>query len=161
MPAPALPPRALLATLLAALALGLRAAEPAAKPATTGVREIRATAPIKNFRLPTFNVAGYRESILYAAEARLPVNNRIEASEVEFISFTGDAAEGIDVMLAAPTAILFPQERRIEGIDTVRLERADLTVTGADWRYDHTTRRVMIGRDARIIFRAPLPDLLN
>jgi hypothetical protein len=50
---------------------------------------------------------------------------------------------------------------RSSGPETVRLERLDLTVTGADWSYDHPARRIIINRDAHVILRAPLGDILK
>lgn len=139
---------------LAAFALGLASVTLLAAPQAT------ATAPIKNFRLPTFTDEGFRQTMIRAVEARLPSAERIDATELELTLFTGDAADEIDAMLAAPVASIFPKKQFASGPDTVRLERIDLTVTGADWSYDHAAQKIVIKRDAHVILRAPLGDIL-
>lgn len=144
-------------SFFATLALGLAASPLPAAPQAT------ASAPIINFRLPTFTDEGFRQTMIRAAEARLPDPARIDATEVELTLFTGDADEQIDVMLAAPTATIFPRKQLATGPDTVRIERADLTVTGADWSYEHGTRvkKIIIRRDAHVTMRATLGDILK
>lgn len=148
----------LAAGLLLAAALPAAPKPPAApEPAA----QLASTAPVKNFRLPTFTDEGYRRTMLRAGEARLPDPTRIELVEMELTLFTGRADEGIDSMLAAPAATFLPEKLFASGPETVRLERLDLTVTGADWSYDHPARRIIINRDAHVILRAPLGDILK
>jgi len=160
--------RLIVCPLLLALGCALpavRAAEPAAgkKPAREAKRleQIRASAPIKNFRLPTFTVQGYREFMLRAGEAIIPDAYRIEVKEMELTLFTRTAADEIDAMLAAPSATFFPKVQIVSGDDTMRLERSDLSVSGAGWTYDHKTRKLIITRDARVTFHAPIGDIIK
>lgn len=121
-----------------------------------------APAPIKNFRLPLFTDAGHRQLMIRAGEASLPDRAaRIEALELELTLFTGRADEQIEAMLATPAATLIPEKLFASGPSTVRLERADLTLTGADWSYDHRTRTIIIQRDAHVVFRSAVGDLLK
>lgn len=137
-------------------ALGIPAARSAPHP------EVTATAPVKNFRLPTFTDEGFRHTII-RAEAALPAadQTRIDLVEMELTLFTGQADEQIEAMLAAPSATFFPKKLVATGGETVRLERSDLTVTGADWSYDHPARKVVIKRDAHVIFRSAIGDILK
>lgn len=157
-------PRRCVPAVVASLVLGpwswvipaASAAEPpAAQPRAT------ASAPVKNFRLPTFTTEGFRQIMIRAAEARLPDPARIDAFELELTLFTGDADEEIEAMLASPRAILFPEKQLATGPDSVRLERIDLTVTGSDWSYDHLAKKIVIQRDAHVVMRATLGDILK
>lgn len=123
--------------------------------------KVAARAPIKNFRLPTFTAEGFRHTMLRAAEARVPDPSRIDVVEMELTLFTGLKDEQIDAMLAAPVASFFPEKLLASGERTVRLERSDLTLTGADWTYDHPASTITIRRDAHLIFRAPIGDILK
>lgn len=146
--------RIALAAGLPALAIAATLAQAAPKAATV--------APIKNFRLPVFTEEGFRQTMIRAAEARLPSPGRIEGTEVEVTLFNGKAGEQIDAMLAAPSATLFPEQQLATGAESVRLERIDLTVTGSDWSYQHgeQTQKIIIRRDAHVVIRLPLGDLL-
>lgn len=139
--------------LLLALPAFLLAADAAPK--------VAARAPIKNFRLPTFTVEGFRHTMLRAAEARVPDPSRIDVTEMELVLFSGQADEAIDAMLAAPVATFFPEKLLASGDRTVRLERSELTLTGADWTYDHPASTITIRRDAHLVFRAPIGDILK
>ncbi len=130
-------------------------------PVARSAPQATATAPIKNLRLPTFTDAGHRHTILRAAEARLPDPARIDVVEMELTLFTGLPDEQIDVMLAAPSAAFVPEKLFVSGDETVRLERTDLTVTGAHWSYDHGAKKILINRDAHVIMRAALGDILK
>lgn len=132
---------------------------PAARSAPQA--QVTATAPVKNFRLPTFTDEGFRHVIIRADEARLPDPARIDLVEMELTLFTGRADEQIEAMLAAPSATFFPHKLFATGGETVRLERSDLTVTGADWSYDHKARKIVIKRDAHVIFRSAIGDILK
>lgn len=123
--------------------------------------QVTATAPVKNFRLPTFTDEGWRRLMVVAAEARLPDPARVDLVEMELTLFTGRADEQIDAMLAAPVATFLPEKQFASGAETVRLERSDISVTGADWSYDHPARKIIIRRDAHVTFHAALGDILK
>lgn len=170
--------RASIFPLLLAAATLATAAEPAAKtsaktpakpaakeakdsPAKSRADQIRAASPIKNFRLPTFTVEGYREFMLRAGEAIIPDPSRIDVREMELTVFTRDKKEQIDSMIAAPSATFLPKEQIVSGKETVRMERSDLTVTGSDWTYDHKNQKLIIARDGYILLRAPIGDVIK
>ena len=147
------------AALLSALAFG---------SAAFAAPEATASAPVKAFRLPTFTDEGFRQTMIRAAEARLPDPSRVEATELELTLFTGRADEQIEAMLAAPIAVILPKTQFASGPETVRVERIDLTLTGADWSYDHAAqkdgrpaRKIIIRRDAHVVMRATLGDILK
>jgi hypothetical protein len=64
-------------------------------------------------------------------------------------------------MLAAPSASFFPKDQVAQGDESMRLERTDLTVTGASWTYDHKAQKLTITSDAHIILRAPIGDVIK
>lgn len=134
---------------------------PQARSAPASAPQITATAPVKNLRLPTFTEQGFRRTMLRAEEARLPDPARIDVTEMELTLFTGLADEQIDSMLAAPSATFLPEKLFASGAESVRLERADLTVTGTDWTYDHAARKITINHDAHVTLRAALGNILK
>lgn len=130
-------------------------------PATQASPKVAASAPIKNFRLPTFNEEGFRHVMLRAAEARVQSPEHIDVTEMELTLFTGLEDEQIESMLAAASASFFPAKLLATGTESVRLERSDLTITGSDWSYDHNDKKVVINRDAHVIFRSAIGDILK
>ncbi len=119
-----------------------------------------ASAPIKNFRLPTFTPEGHRQLMLRAAEATQAAPDRVDVLDLDLTRHTGRADEAVDARLTAPSATFWTEKLVAAGTRTVRLERADLVLTGADWTYDHQAQTVIIRREARVVFNRPLEKIL-
>ena len=56
-------------------------------------------------------------------------------------------------MLERPTCV--------EESITVRVVRDDFEVSGEQWSYDHAAKTVTIGKNARNVIRATLPDIIR
>ncbi len=134
--------------LLGALPLGLSA------------QAITAGTPVESFRLPTFTREGHR-SMLLQGSAALVTASRIELREMTLTLFSGDARNLVETVILSPVATVNPESEQVEGAGVVRVIRDDLEITGQGWHYDHAQKKVSITRDARIVFRAQLPDILK
>lgn len=134
--------------LLGALPLGLSA------------QTLTAGTPVESFRLPTFTREGHR-SMLLQGSAALVTAARIELREMTLTLFSGDARNLVETVILSPVATVNPEREEVEGAGVVRFIRDDLEITGHGWRYDHAQKKVSITRDARIVFRAQLPDILK
>lgn|SRR5690606_23666389 len=148
-----------LALVCALLALCAATALPAADELK--VKDIKASAPIKNFRLPTFTDDGWRDMMLRAAEARVLSAERIEVSDMKLVLYTHDAINQPETTVTSPLAVALPAAQRVEGADTVHVLRNDLELTGRDWSYDHVAKKITIGQDAHVILQTEIKDLLK
>jgi hypothetical protein len=149
-----MPPLRLLSSLLLAAAL----AAPAAAQVST---RVSSDAPIVNFRLPTFTDDGFRAWLVRGSEARLISAREIDVSELTMTVFSGDAAERVTTMILSPAARLLPEQQVVHGPGALRVIDDEFEATGEQWRYDHREKRVSIGRNVRVAFRAQLKDLLQ
>jgi hypothetical protein len=129
--------------------------------ATDPAPSIKPSAPIKNFRLPTFNKAGTRTTFIRADEARFVTASEIHVKDVQFTIFTKDGTGGFDTVLLAPRAIFKTDKQVVSGDEMFRLIRMDIEVTGEQWSYHHAEKRVFIGRNARVIYQEPLKDIIK
>lgn len=123
--------------------------------------EIKSSAPIQNFRLPSFDKAGVRTSFMRADEAVIVSNTQIDAKNMNFTLFTGDGSGRIDSILLSPSATAFTDKRIVTGKESVRFLRDDVEVTGEQWTYFHQEKRVLIRNNARVTFRDELKDLIK
>jgi hypothetical protein len=135
------------------------AADPAAKPAVT------LSAPSKGIRLPAFNEQGHRTSLLTAAEGRLINPGQIDATNLDLVIYPGDGTTRVETRLTAPTASLFLKNTaapRASGKESVRLVHENaIDATGEDWAYDHGQKKLWINKNVRLVFPAPLQDILK
>lgn len=121
-------------------------------------------APVKKFRLPSFNDQGFRTSLLEGDEARIISSSQIDMREMHLTLFSGDETNAVDTTLLAATAtvrILEKNQIAVEGRDSVRLVRSDLDVAGENWSYRHSDKRLTIGKNVRVVIHAELGDILK
>jgi hypothetical protein len=117
--------------------------------------------PARNWTLPLFTKEGYRQMILKGDLVRPVTTDRIDITGMNFTVFSGRPDAKIDSVLLSPTATFLVNEREARGPDAVRLVRDDLEVTGVDWTYLYNEKKVLIGRNAHVVFHAALPDILK
>lgn len=140
------------------LALAICTAGPAAAQIST---RVSSDAPVVNFRLPTFTDDGYRAWLVRGSEARLISAKEIDVNEFTMTVFTGDATERITTMILSPVARLLPEQQVVHGPGSIRVIDDEFEASGQDWRYAHQEKRVSIGKNVRVAFRAQLKDLLQ
>ena len=139
--------------VLLAAATPLFAAEPPA--------QIRPSAPIKEFRLPSFDKDGQKTSFMRAAEALFVTATQVDVKELQLTLFTKDGTGGFDTVLLAPSATFKTDQQIVSGKDQVRLIRLDVEVIGEQWSYNHPEKRVIIAKNTRVIFQEELKDIIK
>lgn len=154
-------PRASLRLLLVLPLAGLAAMVAHAQQSGFKIKEINSSAPIKNFRLPTFTPEGWRDMMLKAGEARVINAQRIEVRDLHLTLFTDDIINQPETVVTSPQAVALPEAQHVEGADTVHVKRNDFELTGRDWSYDHPTRTIVIGADAHVVLQTEISNLLK
>ena len=134
---------------------------PAAHAAPTA--SVIANAPVKNWKLASFNDAGFRIRLLRGSEARYINATQIDIVDLNFAQFYGDGSTRTESVLLAPTAsvLIEGEKQQLRGDDSMRLIRDDLEATGEKWTYDHTGKKLIITQNVRVVFHAPLKDILK
>jgi hypothetical protein len=122
---------------------------------------LTAPAPARNYTLSLFSEQGYHSMHVRGASADLRNPARIGLSELTLTLFSGDASRRVDTIILSPEAVLVPESQQVSGPSAVRVIRDDLELTGQDWHYDHAGKKILIRRNARIVFRAELSDILK
>ena len=123
--------------------------------------QIKSSAPIKNFRLPSFDKAGVRTSFMHADEAIIVSNTQIDAKNMNFTLFTGDGSGRIDCILISPAATANTDKQIVTGPNSVHFMHDDVDLTGEQWTYFHQEKRVLIKNNAQVTFRDELKDLIK
>ncbi len=123
--------------------------------------DVKSSAPVKNFRLPTFNKEGMRTTFLRAGEAVIVSNTRIDVKDMNLTMFTNDDSGRIESVLLSPSATFLTEQQIVSGKESVRFIRDDVEVTGEQWTYRHQQKRVLIEKNARVTFRDELKDILK
>ena len=133
-------------------------------PFSRAQSSVIANAPVKNFRLPSFNDEGHRTSLLRGSEARYASAHQIDIVDLHFAQFRGDGTTETNNILLAPSASVLMKEQNqivITGRESMRLINKDLEATGENWSYDHADRRLIMNQNVRVVFHAELTGLLD
>lgn len=118
--------------------------------------------PAKNWVLPLFtDQEGYRLMTLRGSEAHAVGANRIDITDLNITSFSGDASARVDTLLLSAAAHFFPNEKRATGEKSVRYIRDDMEVTGERWSFVQAEKRVLIHQNVRVVLHAQLPAILK
>jgi hypothetical protein len=136
-------------------ALALAAAVSAA------AQEIVVAPPAKNWTLPLFTKEGFRQMTLRGDEVQPISNNQVDIIGMNFTVFSGGPEAKVDSVLLSPKATFLIAEKIARGSDSVRLIRDDIDVKGYDWTYFYNEKKVLINRNAHVVFHAALPDMLK
>lgn len=125
------------------------------------MQQIKTTAPIKDFRLPAFDKDGKRTTFIRADEALIVSPTQIDAKNMHFTLFTKDGSGAFDTVVLAPSATLLTDKKFISGQESVRLLRSDVEVTGEQWSFDQPGQRVIINKNAKVIFQEELKSVIK
>jgi len=98
--------------------------------------------------------------LLQGSQAIVRPNN-IEFADLNLTLFSGNEKADVVTVLLSPNATAEPEDETVHGSGTVRVIRDDLEITGTNWTYDHRQKKVSIAANARITFKAQLPDILK
>ena len=146
---------------LVSISLSLLVAAVTAVAAEKASPAVKPSAPIKEFRLPTFDKDGKRATFMRASEALFVTPTRIDVKEMHLTTFTKDGSGAFDTIILSPTATFLTDKQIVSGTGPVRLIRVDLEVTGEQWSYNHLEKRVLIGNNARVTFQDELKDIIK
>ncbi len=135
---------------------------PAAAPITATPGDGTVGPPAKNWVLPLFtDKEGYRSMTIRGSEAHSVGDDRIDITDLNITTFSGDAAAVVDTVLLASFARFFPDEKRATGEKFVRMIRDDMEVTGEEWSFNQGEKRVLIHKNVRLVLHSPLPAILK
>ncbi|HEX2100723.1 MAG TPA: hypothetical protein VHF69_08675 [Candidatus Synoicihabitans sp.] len=139
--------------------VGLAALAP--NPFVAQVPQISSPAPVKNYSISFFSEQGFHSMLIRGGAANLQDPRNIVVSNLTLTRYSGDSSRRVETVILSPEAVLQPETQVVTGPAAVRLVRDELELTGEDWRYEHHGKKILIRRNARIVFQAELSDLLK
>jgi hypothetical protein len=125
---------------------------------------IKPDAPAEGIKLLQYSDAGFRKSMLRGTQAHYVDKNHVDVTDMTLTLFTGDQTNAVDTMLLSPQARASLEDRDVSvgGDGTVRLIRTDdFEVTGEQWTYNHTDKKILIKKNVHVIIHAELQNLLK
>ena len=119
-----------------------------------------ADSPIRDFRLALFDdETGRKTSDLRGGTALYHGNEQVELRNFTLLLLNRRGTLALKV--AGPKALLHVKPRIAEGDDTIEVQGPGYALAGKRWRCDEPARTITIREDARVVFQAPLLDILK
>jgi hypothetical protein len=129
--------------------------------AGAGAQDIAVAPPARNWILPLFTKEGFRQMTLRGDEVHPITSDRVYIIGMNFTVFTSKADSKVDTVLLSPEGTFMISERIAHGDKSVRLIRDDAEATGDGWVYYYNEKKVLILKNAHVVFQAALPDILK
>jgi hypothetical protein len=117
--------------------------------------------PARNWTLPLFTKEGYRQMTIRGDEVRPVSSDRVDVIGMNVTVYSGTPEAKIDSVLLSPKATFLIGEKLAQGDGAVRLIRDDVEVNGQSWWYSYNEKKVLIHRNAHVVFHSALPDILK
>jgi hypothetical protein len=144
------PQKSLLAAVLILACAGAAAAQ-----------DVPVAPPARNWVLPLFTKEGYRQMTLRGDEVHPISSDQIDIIGMNFTVFSGKPDSKVDTVLLSPEGTFMINEKVAHGDKSVRLVRDDAEATGDGWVYYYNAKKVLILKNAHVVFQAALPDILK
>lgn len=117
-------------------------------------------APILHFRLPMFGEQGYKTWELRGVEGIYVNEDEAIVNGLDLLVFSGDASLWLENRIRSPQARIHFGASRATGAGSLFVSGAAFTIEGSDWEWDGVARRIVVRRQARVVFEDEL-DILR
>lgn len=118
-------------------------------------------APIKNFKLPMFDNAGMKTWDLRGEEARYHSQDRVDLFRMNLKIFESDGSGAVRIEIRSPHATVLANQHVVSGEDSIHVLNEDFEISGKDYTWRGREMSVTIRNDVRVVFKAPLQDILK
>lgn len=129
--------------------------------AVTAHAQMTPDAPIKNFKLPMFNNAGVKVWDLRGDEARYLNQDRVDLFRMNLKIFETDGSGAVRIEIISPQATVAANQQVVSGSESIQVLNEDFEISGKDYTWRGREMSVTIRDDVRVVFKAPLQDILK
>lgn len=117
--------------------------------------------PARNWVLPLFTKEGFRQMTIRGDEVHPVSSDQVDISGMNVTVYSGDSQAKVDSVLSSPEASFMISEKIARGAHSVHLVRDDAEVTGEGWTYFYNEKKVLIARNAHVVFHVAMPGILR
>ncbi|KAB2646252.1 MAG: hypothetical protein WCO38_06220 [Verrucomicrobiota bacterium] len=117
--------------------------------------------PGLQWKLPLFTKEGFR-SMSLRGDRVIPIgSDRIDVDNIEIMVFSGDKKQTVSTILLSPKASYYAKAAEVKGSGEVRVIRDNGEISGENWQYKRVGEKISIRRNARVVFKEQVTDMLR
>lgn len=117
--------------------------------------------PGLQWKLPLFTKEGYRSMSLRGDRVVPMGSDRIDVDNIEIMVFSGDKKQAVTTILLSPKASYYSKSAEVKGSGEVRVIRDNGEISGENWDYKRMSEKISIRRNARVVFKEQVTDMLR
>jgi hypothetical protein len=117
--------------------------------------------PGLQWKLPLFTKEGYRSMSLRGDRVVPMGSDRIDVDNIEIMVFSGDKKQAVTTILLSPKASYYSKSAEVKGSGEVRVIRDNGEISGENWDYKRQGEKISIHRNARVVFKEQVTDMLR
>lgn len=118
-------------------------------------------APVIKFKLPMFNKEGFKVWDMQGDKGTYLSDEEVEVETMLLHIFSGDEETVVEATVESPQAMLLIKQDRAYGSEEIEVEGARYYLTGREWEWNGTHKRMTINKDVRVVFEQSLGTLLS
>jgi len=119
-------------------------------------------APIENFKLPGFDPeTGYRTWELKGSEVSYVDENQVLIQDMVLTSFQGRSGVVVDFKIESPKASMFLKDGVARGDSPIRVTGDGFVLVGRDWSFENKQKKLVIRKNARVVFEQNLDYIIK
>lgn len=118
-------------------------------------------APVVNFKLPMFNKDGHRTWFLSGKQGTYVNEGEVDVLGMKISIFSGDARDLLEATIESPRAVMFINENKAVGNDSIEVVGPSYHLTGKNWTWDGTLKKMSINKEVKVIFDQSMNGLIN
>ncbi len=88
-------------------------------------------------------------------------SDRIDVDNIEIMVFSGDKKQTVSTILLSPKASYYAKAAEVKGSGEVRVIRDNGEISGENWQYKRVGEKISIRRNARVVFKEQVTDMLR
>jgi len=88
-------------------------------------------------------------------------SSRIDVDNIEIMVFSGDKKQTVTTILLSPRASYFVKTAEVNGSGEVRVIRDNGEISGENWHYKRLGEKISIHRNARVVFKEQITNMLR
>lgn len=118
-------------------------------------------APVINFKLPMFGKEGYRSWFLSGKQGIYVSQDEVDVLGMKINIFSGDARDLLEATIESPKAVMFINENKARGDDSIEVVGESYHLTGKDWTWDGKLKKMTINKEVKVVFDQSLKGLMT
>lgn len=119
------------------------------------------SAPVQNFRLPSFGENGYTQWVLQGGKGIYDSETQIRIEDMALRVYSGDERMALEMTMDSPAATLLTKQKRAISEEAITIVGSNFKVSGVGWSWDGESKEIEVKFDVVVEFTQGMENMLT